>query len=55
LAKAIPQWAIAHSGSSTTAFSKQLTASSKLKQYAHSRPRSNHTCACGEDVVTVRR
>ncbi|MGW1838504.1 hypothetical protein [Streptomyces sp. NPDC002067] len=37
------------------ALSKQRTASSKLKQYAHSRPRSNHSWACGEEVVTARR
>ncbi len=50
----MPQWAMAQSGSAATAASKQATASSWLKPYVHTRPRSNHFWASADDVVTVR-
>ena len=43
---------MAQSGSARSACPKQYTASSWLKPYAQTSPRSNQACASGADVVT---
>lgn len=50
----MPQYAMAQSGSAAAAASKQATASSWWKAYDQTSPRSNHSWACGDAVVTAR-
>src|SRR5882757_16874 len=47
----MPQWAIAHSGSQSSARLKHFTPSGLLKARHQLRPRSNQRCVLGEVVV----
>src|SRR5882757_8119984 len=47
----MPQWAIAHSGSQSSARLKHFTPSGLLKARHQLKPRSNQRCASGEVVV----